>query len=92
MADIDQTKLAAAKRGNQTAYSQLVRDHSKATIDAALAEMTDDDGKHPQEKNPFRKGAGFNLTEGMRLYRVDPALAARLAGAAGFTIDGKKIA
>ncbi len=33
-------------------------------------------------KNPFRKGADWNLTEQMRLLRTDPPLAARLKAAA----------
>jgi hypothetical protein len=33
-------------------------------------------------KNPFRKGADWNLTEQMRLLKSDPQLAARLKAAA----------
>jgi hypothetical protein len=38
-------------------------------------------GGGPQ-KNPFKRGADWNLTEQMRLLKADPALAQRLKAAA----------
>jgi hypothetical protein len=90
MSEIDQTKLASAKAGNMTHYAQLVRDHGKAAVETALAAIEPDErGKRASdsERNPFRRGSPhFNVTEQGRLFRTDPALAARLASAAGVKI------
>lgn len=88
MSDIDQTELENAKRGNMTSLSRLVRLHTKPVVDKALADfvLPENEGKRATEKNPFRRGPGFNLTEQGRIFKTDPALAARLASAAGTKI------
>jgi hypothetical protein len=84
MADIDQNEVEKAKGGNMTVYSLLVRAHGKEAVDKAIEEFKPDDGTPVVEKNnPFRKGPSFNLTAQGRIFRTDPALAARLARAAG---------
>lgn len=54
----------------------------------AAGTNTDDanDLKAARGPNPFKKGPGFNLTRQMTIYKSDPALAARLARAAGVTL------
>ena len=88
MADMNKRLLGWAKNGDKTAYAVLAKQHGAAEVDAALAEMETDDGMRAsaKEKNPFRKGPGFNVTEQGRIFRTDPALAARLASAAGTKI------
>jgi len=79
-----------ARKGNVTAKGRLFlllgKDQEKLAAKLAETDDDDDSGKHPNEKNPFRKGPGFNVTEQGRIFRTDPALAARLAAAAGAKI------
>jgi hypothetical protein len=80
-----------ARKGNVTAKGRLFRllGNDQTKLAAKLAETDDDDdsGKHPDQKNPFKRGSPhFSLTEQGRIFRTDPALAARLAAAAGAKI------
>jgi hypothetical protein len=79
-----------ARAGNVTAKGRLFRllGNDQTKLAAKLAETDDDEGgKHPDTKNPFKRGSPhFSLTEQGRIFRTDPALAARLAAAAGAKI------
>lgn len=90
MTDIDTTVLEQARAGNVTAKGKIfvALGRDQAALDKLLAEKPGDEGKPVETKNnPFKRGSpSFNLTEQGRIFRTDPALAARLARAAGSKI------
>jgi hypothetical protein len=95
--DVDAVTLESARAGNMTAYSRIVREHGKATADTLLAQKKSDtaaqvDAPVTKEKptnNPWSAGS-WSVTAQGRVYKTDPALAARLAKAANSHIGATK--
>lgn len=62
----------------QTIIREMMSDHDFEKVFSAPKAVP----AKPRERNPFAKGPDFNLTEQMRLLKIDPMTAARLKAVA----------